>query len=542
MSNQPQHPHASRKSGPQPTVLLILDGWGYSETPQHNAIAAASKPVWDRLWREYPHTLIRTSGAAVGLPGDQMGNSEVGHLNLGAGRVVYQEYTRVSRAIKTGSFFTNLTLTDAVDQAVEEDRAVHILGLLSPGGVHSHEDHIHAMVELAVQRGASAVYLHAFLDGRDTSPRSAAASIKAMEAVFEKQQGGRFASIIGRYYAMDRDHRWPRIQAAYDLITQGKAEYRAEDAKSALDMAYARDEGDEFVKATAIVPAGSKPVKVQDGDVVIFMNFRSDRARQITRPFIEDEFDGFERQFHPRLGSFVSLTEYKSDFDIPVAFPAERLKNVFGSYIAKHGLRQLRIAETEKYAHVTFFFNGGVEQPFEGEDRILVKSPMVATYDLQPEMSAAEVAERLVDAIEGGIYDVIICNFANPDMVGHTGKFDATVRAIEAVDVALGRIESALRNANGEMLVTADHGNAELMLNDETSQPHTAHTSNLVPLIYVGRPATMIEHGALSDIAPSLLYIMDMEIPPEMTGTPLLQWNTPADAAEEAATALEMHG
>jgi len=542
MSKQQQNQQIARKAGPRPTVLLILDGWGYSETPRHNAIAAASKPVWERLWKECPHTLVRTSGAAVGLPGNQMGNSEVGHLNLGSGRVVYQEYTRVSRAIKTGSFFTNQTLTDVVDLAIAGGKAVHILGLLSPGGVHSHENHIHAMVELAVQRGAAAVYLHAFLDGRDTSPRSAAASIKKMEMKFQELQGGRFASVIGRYYAMDRDHRWPRIRSAYDLITQGKGEYRAEDAKSALDMAYARDEGDEFVKATAIVPEGGMPVEVQDGDVVIFMNFRSDRARQITRPFIEDDFGGFEREVRPQLGSFVSLTEYKSDFDVPVAFPAERLKNVFGNYISKHGLRQLRIAETEKYAHVTFFFNGGVEEPFEGEDRILVNSPMVATYDLQPEMSAPEVTDRLIEAIEGGVYDVIICNFANPDMVGHTGKFDASVKAIEAIDTALGRIDTALRQAGGEMLITADHGNAELMLNDETSQPHTAHTTNLVPLIYAGRPACMHDHGSLSDIAPSLLYIMGMEVPPEMTGTPLLEWVSATEDEEFPADVLELHG
>jgi 2,3-bisphosphoglycerate-independent phosphoglycerate mutase len=523
-------------------VLLILDGWGYSENPQHNAIAVASKPVWDKLWEQYPHTLIRTSGAAVGLPADQMGNSEVGHLNLGAGRVVYQEFTRVSRAVKTGSFFTNNTLTDAVDLAIETGKAVHILGLLSDGGVHSHEEHIHAMVELAVQRGAKNVYLHAFLDGRDTPPRSAATSIKAMEAQFEKLQAGRFASIIGRYYAMDRDHRWPRIQAAYDLITQGKAAYQAETALSGLNMAYLRDEGDEFVKATVIVPEGTRPVAVQDGDVLVFMNYRSDRARQITLPFIQDDFDGFRREVSPRLGAFVSLTEYKSDFNVPVAFPPERLKNVFGEYIANKGLRQLRLAETEKYAHVTFFFNGGVEEPFEGEDRILVKSPMVATYDLQPEMSAPEVTDNLVAAIESGTYDVIVCNFANPDMVGHTGKFDAAVKAIETIDTCLGRIMNALQKAGGEALITADHGNAELMLNDETGQPHTAHTTNLVPLLYVGRPAQLVENGALSDIVPSMLYLMNMEIPPEMTGTPLVTLMPVNEAGEQPEAAVEVHG
>ena len=522
-------------------VLLILDGWGYSETPQHNAIAAANKPVWDRLWNNNPHTLIRTSGAAVGLPAGQMGNSEVGHLNLGAGRVVYQEFTRVSRAIKTGSFFRNRTLTDAVDLAIENGKAVHLLGLLSPGGVHSHEGHIHAMVELARQRGAKHIYLHAFLDGRDTPPRSAAASIESMQQLFDKLGGGRFASIIGRYYAMDRDHRWPRIQAAYDLITQGKAEFEALDAMSALEMAYARDESDEFVKATAIVPAGKQPVCVEDGDVMVFMNYRSDRARQITRPFIEPDFEGFVREREPKLGSFVSLTEYKSDFDVPVAYPAERLKNVFGEYVAKNGLRQLRLAETEKYAHVTFFFNGGEEEPFDGEHRILVKSPMVATYDLQPEMSANEVTDNLVAALESGTYDVIICNYANPDMVGHTGKFDAAVKAIEALDRSLGRIVVALDKAGGEMLVTADHGNAELMLNDETGQAYTAHTTNPVPLIYVGRPAQLQEHGALSDIAPTMLYLMNMPLPPEMTGTPLVELLADLNEDSEQETAANVH-
>jgi len=539
MSDQQQK--TSRDGAARPMLLLILDGWGYSETPQQNAIAAANKPVWDRLWNNNPHTLIRTSGAAVGLPTGQMGNSEVGHLNLGAGRVVYQEFTRVSRAIKTGSFFRNRTLTDAVDLAIENDKAVHLLGLLSPGGVHSHEDHIHAMVELARQRGAKKIYLHAFLDGRDTPPRSAASSIESMQQLFDKLGGGRFASIIGRYYAMDRDHRWPRIQAAYDLITQGKGEFVALDAMSALEMAYARDESDEFVKATAIVPAGKEPVCVEDGDVMVFMNYRSDRARQITRPFIEPGFDGFMREREPGLGSFVSLTEYKSDFDVPVAYPAERLKNVFGEYVAKNGLRQLRLAETEKYAHVTFFFNGGEEEPFDGEDRVLVKSPMVPTYDLQPEMSAPEVTDNLVAAIESGTYDVIVCNYANPDMVGHTGKFDAAVQAIEALDSCLGRIVDALANAGGEMLVTADHGNAELMLNSETGQAYTAHTTNPVPLIYVGRPAQLLENGALSDVAPSMLYLMSMPLPPEMTGTPLVELLADANEASEPETVADAH-
>lgn len=515
---------------PKPMVLLILDGWGYREDPTFNAIAAARKPNWDRLWAQYPHTLIRTSGAAVGLPGDQMGNSEVGHLNLGSGRVVYQEFTRVSRSIKTGSFFSNATLTDAADMAVKNDKAVHILGLLSPGGVHSHEEHIHAMAELAVQRGAARVYLHAFLDGRDTPPRSAASSIRAMEDKFKELGAGRIASIIGRYYAMDRDHRWPRIQAAYDVITQGKAAFTATNAMEGLEQAYGRDEGDEFVQATAIVPPGEKPVCIEDGDVVVFMNYRSDRARQITRPFIEPDFEGFARAVRPALGQFLSLTEYNAQFDVPVAFPAERLANVFGEYAACLGLRQLRLAETEKYAHVTFFFNGGVEQPFEGEDRILVKSPMVATYDLQPEMSSVEVTDRLVEAIEEQKYDVIVCNYANPDMVGHTGDFDAAVKAIEAIDVALGRIDAALQKVGAEMLITADHGNAEQMRNEETGQAHTAHSTCPVPLIYVGRPAEMAANGALCDVVPTLLRAMGLAAPTEMTGTPLLEY--PAALAE----------
>jgi len=507
---------------PKPVILIILDGWGYSEESEFNAIAKANKPVWERLWREYPHCFLRTSGSAVGLPGKQMGNSEVGHLNLGAGRVVYQEFTRVSRSIKTGSFFTNATLTDAVDLAIDTDKAVHIIGLLSPGGVHSHQDHIHAMAELAIERGAGDVYLHAFLDGRDTPPRSAAPSIQAMDNKFRELGGGRFASIVGRYYAMDRDHRWPRVQAAYDLITQAKAEFEAQDAITGLEMAYARDESDEFVKPTRIVPEGVGPVRVEDGDVVVFMNFRSDRARQITRPFIEDDFQGFRREVMPRLGRFISLTEYNTEFDVPVAFPPERLKNVFGEFAAKHGLRQLRLAETEKYAHVTFFFNGGVEEPYEGEERILVPSPLVATYDLQPEMSAVEVTERLVEAIESGKYDVIVCNYANPDMVGHTGKFQAAVKAIEAIDQCLGRVFEALQAADGEALITADHGNAEQMRGKETGQAHTAHTSNVVPLLFIGRPARLAD-GSLSDVAPTMIHLLGLEPPMQMTGRSLIE-------------------
>lgn len=512
----------SKLSG-KPVVLIVLDGWGYSERREANAILAARTPVWDRLWRDCTHLLIRCSGTDVGLPSEQMGNSEVGHLNLGAGRVVYQEFTRISRAIRSGAFFTNHTLTDAVDQAVKHAKAVHILGLLSPGGVHSHEQHIQAMAKLAAERGAERIYLHAFLDGRDTPPKSAAASLEAMDAALRQLGKGRIASIIGRYFAMDRDHRWPRVQAAYDLLTQATG-HRAPDAIAGLEMAYARGESDEFVQATAVVPPGSAPAVIADGDAVVFMNYRSDRARQITRAFIEEEFSGFPRAVRPRLGAFVSLTEYNEQFHIPVAFPPERLRNTFGEYIANLGLRQLRIAETEKYAHVTFFFNGGVEHPYPGEDRILVPSPQVATYDLKPEMSAPEVTDKLVSAIESGRYDAIICNYANPDMVGHTGSMEAAVKAVEVIDGCLGRLVEAANRSGSELIITADHGNVEQMSDEATRQAHTAHTTNLAPFVYVGRAAEALRPtGNLADIAPTMLYIMGVARPAEMSGQPLIQ-------------------
>ena len=508
----------------RPAVLLILDGWGMSDNTDHNAIAAAKKPVWDSLWATYPHTAIRTSGPAVGLPGGQMGNSEVGHLNLGSGRVVYQEFTRIGRSIRTGSFFSNRTLTDAVDLAIENRSAVHILGLLSPGGVHSHEEHIHAMAKLAVERGVERVYLHAFLDGRDMPPKSAEPSLRAMDAEFAQLGNGRIATLVGRYYAMDRDHRWERIRQAYDLITLGRAEYGARSAVEALHQAYDRGETDEFVSASTV----GEPVRVSDGDVVVNMNYRSDRARQITRAFTEPDFAGFERELVPRLGTFVSLTEYSKDFDIPVAYPPERLENTLGEYLANLGLHQLRIAETEKYAHVTFFFNGGIEAPNEGEERILVPSPQVPTYDLQPEMSAPEVTDRLVEAVHSGKFDAIICNYANGDMVGHTGNYAAAVKAVEVLDECIGRVTKAVLEAGGELLITADHGNAEQMTDVRTKQAHTAHTLNPVPLIYVGKSAPgLMDNGALCDVAPTLLQIMGLSQPAEMTGRSLL---LPADA------------
>jgi len=506
----------------KPIVLIILDGWGHSEKTDFNAIHHAKKAYWNQLIEQYPNTLIKGSGAEVGLPSGQMGNSEVGHLNLGAGRVVYQEFTRVSRAIRTGSFLSNQTLTDGVDLAMENGKAIHILGLLSAGGVHSHEEHIQAMVGLAVERGAKKVYIHAFLDGRDTPPISAAKSLQSLQDALDELGGGKIASIVGRYFAMDRDNRWPRVKSAFDVITHGRAKYHAKDCMDALQQAYDRDETDEFVQATSIAPEGELAVKIEDGDVVIFMNYRSDRARQITRPFIEADFSDFDLGGMPKIASFISLTEYSAKFDIPVAFPPARLKNVLGEHLQNLGLHQLRIAETEKYAHVTFFFNGGEEEPFEGEDRILIQSPDVATYDLQPEMSSGELTDRLVEAVHSKKYDVIICNYANPDMVGHTGDFDATVKAIDALDGCLQRVVDSVLAQQGELLITADHGNAEQMRDVETGQPHTAHTNNPIPLIYIGRPAELHDNGALSDIAPTILDLLKVGKPVEMGGQSLV--------------------
>ena len=513
---------SSRK---KPLVLLILDGWGYREDTNNNAIAQADTPVMDALWSDCPHSLISGSGLDVGLPDGQMGNSEVGHVNLGSGRVVYQDFTRITKAINDGDFFTNPVLQGAVRQAKQQGKAVHIMGLLSPGGVHSHEDHLLAMIALAEREGAGPIYLHAFLDGRDTPPRSAKASLQKVQAHFDASGSGKIASVIGRYYAMDRDKRWDRVQQAYDLLTQGKAEFYADNALQALEMAYQRDENDEFVKATAITAAGTKPVQMQDGDTLIFMNFRADRARQFSRAFTDPDFSGFTRQHCPKLASFVMLTEYAADIKAPCAYPPEPLNNVLGEWLAKQGKTQLRISETEKYAHVTFFFSGGREALFDGEQRILIDSPKVATYDLQPEMSSAELTDKLVAAIHSADFDVIICNYPNGDMVGHTGVLPAAIKAIEAVDSCIGRVVAALREVGGECLITADHGNAEMMLDTDSGQAHTAHTSGPVPLIYVGRDASVTEGGILSDIAPTMLHLMGLPVPPEMSGKILLQPN-----------------
>jgi 2,3-bisphosphoglycerate-independent phosphoglycerate mutase len=505
-----------------PVLLIILDGFGYREDPDHNAILAARKPNWDKLWRDYPHTLLNASEKFVGLPSNQMGNSEVGHLNIGAGRVVYQDLSRVDVDIEEGSFFTNPALTKAVTLAKQNKSALHIMGLLSPGGVHSHENHIVAMLEMAARNGLKKVYLHAFLDGRDTPPKSAAQSLKMLQDKCSTLGAGRIASIIGRFYAMDRDNRWERIQPAYELLTQGRAEFTASDALTGLEQAYTRGESDEFVKPTAIVPKGSTAATMQDGDAVVFMNFRADRAREITRAITDKDFSGFKRVFVPKLSCFATLSRYGEDFDLPCAYAPEPIHNGFGEYISSLGLKQLRIAETEKYAHVTYFFNGGREQPYPGEDRILVPSPKVATYDLKPEMSAFEVTDKLEDAILSRNYQAIICNYANGDMVGHSGNMEAATKAVEALDVCIGRVVKAMLSIGGEVIITADHGNAEQMIDRVTHQAHTAHTLNPVPFLYIGRKAKLADDGALRDLAPSMLAIMGLPQPEEMTGHSLI--------------------
>jgi 2,3-bisphosphoglycerate-independent phosphoglycerate mutase len=508
----------------KPVLLIILDGFGCRHPDTYNAISCAHKPNWDRLWKSYPHTLIQASEAAVGLPAGQMGNSEVGHLNIGAGRVVYQEFTRIDRAIRNGHFATNMVLLDVIKEVKSRNSALHILGLLSDGGVHSHENHIHAMLDMAAQAGVKNIYLHAFLDGRDTPPKSAEAYLRCLQDKIDAIGAGRIASIVGRYYAMDRDRRWQRVKSAYDLLTLGRAEFTAPSAMLGLEMAYARGENDEFVKPTAIVPTGERPVSMNDGDAIVFMNFRSDRARQMTRAFIEPDFKEFERETVPKLSRYCTLTSYSEDFDVSVAFPPEKVRNGLGEYIANLGLRQLRIAETEKYPHVTYFFNGGEETVYPGEDRVLVNSPDVATYDLKPEMSAFEVTDKLVEAIRSRKYDAIICNFANSDMVGHTGILDAAIKAVEAVDTCIGRAVEAMLATGGEVLITADHGNAETMLDTLTNQPHTAHTVNLVPFLYVGRKARLQHSGALEDVAPTLLKMMGLPQPMEMSGHALVDF------------------
>ncbi|MBS0569633.1 MAG: 2,3-bisphosphoglycerate-independent phosphoglycerate mutase [Proteobacteria bacterium] len=502
-------------SRPKPVLLLILDGWGHRVERENNAIAQANAPNWRRLLATCPHTLVQTHGNFVGLPDGQMGNSEVGHMNIGAGRIVYQDLTRIDAAIADGSFFANPALLGAC--AAAKGATLHVFGLLSPGGVHSSEDHLFAFLDMARKNGVERVAAHAFLDGRDTPPQSARASLEKLQAKCDALGNARIATVSGRYYAMDRDKRWERVKLAYDAIAEGDAPFHADTALAALDAAYARGETDEFVKPTLIGAA----TKIADGDAIVYLNFRADRARQLTRVFVDAGFSGFARARQIHLSAFVTLTHYSDDLHVTAeAYPPQSLANSLGEYLSSLGLKQLRIAETEKYAHVTFFFSGGREEPYPGEERILVPSPKVATYDLQPQMSCPEVTEKLVAAIASGQYDFIVCNLANADMVGHSGKLDAAIKAVEAVDVALGKLETAIRATGGEMLISADHGNLEQMRADD-GQPHTQHTVGPVPLVHVGRKATLAP-GALRDLAPTVLALMALPQPVEMTGHSLV--------------------
>lgn len=509
-----KQPYPRRK----PLVLMILDGWGSREDAEDNAISRANTPVWDRLNAIGCHTEIQTSGEFVGLPDGQMGNSEVGHMNMGAGRVVYQDFTRISKAVKDGSLLSNPALLKAIHASRDNASTLHIMGLLSAGGVHSHEDQIIAMVEMAATLGAHQISVHAFLDGRDTPPRSAAASIAKMQKTLDMYPNTTFGTVVGRYFAMDRDQRWDRVQKAWAAIVDGHGLYSSDSASGALEMAYARDENDEFVKPTVV----RQYAGVQDNDAVIFANFRADRARELSQAFTVPEFNGFERRL-PKLSTYVCLTQYIEGLPADVAFPPQPLTGLLGECLSEHGLSQLRIAETEKYAHVTFFFNGGNEKPSPGEQRLLVPSPDVSTYDLQPEMSVIKLATELDKAIRSDEFDVIICNVANPDMVGHTGIMQAAIAAIETVDVCISTVHAAVEAMGGELIITADHGNAEQMMDEATGQSHTAHTTNPVPFLYVGRPAVAIEGGALKDIAPTMLYLLNIPAPAEMSGHSLLK-------------------
>jgi len=506
-----------------PIVLIVLDGWGYRTSHQANAITTAHTPVWNKLWQTCPHTTLAASGLEVGLPKGQMGNSEVGHLTIGSGRVIFQDLTRISAAILNGQFNQNPIFHEVLTKATKQQRTLHILGLLSNGGVHSHAEHLHALLKLAANQGVHRTIIHPFLDGRDTPPKSAQGFLQTLENLCRSlPMQACIGSISGRYYAMDRDKRWERTKLVYELLTQGKATRTAASAQEALNLAYAAGETDEFVKPTLLLP--TQPL--HDEDVVIFMNFRADRARQLSTTLTDPNFSQFERHCFPKLSAFVTLTEYDEKLNALVAFPHALPKNSLGEYLQNQNLRQLRIAETEKYAHVTFFFNGGRESPFTGEDRLLIPSPKVTTYDLCPEMSAHELTSQLIKAILKKTYPFIICNYANADMVGHTGNFNATVTAIETLDSCLGKVLKALKSVRGEAILTADHGNAEIMFDEATQQAHTAHTIERVPFIYTGRPQAHITHpsGTLSDIAPTIIALLGLSPPREMTGTTLIRF------------------
>ena len=524
-----------------PTMLMILDGFGFNPVAEGNAIAAAKTPNLDKLAEKYPHTTLGASGLSVGLPDGQMGNSEVGHMNIGAGRIIYQELTRITKEIQDGTFFDNQALSDAMDHVVAHGSALHVMGLLSDGGVHSHITHLMAIIDMAKKKSVPQVYVHCFLDGRDVPPRCAEIYIKQLEEHMAQVGLGKISMISGRYYAMDRDNRWERVVKAYDAMTLGQGE-TAPSALEALAAAYSRDENDEFVLPTVIMTAAdgsADPVPaglISDNDSVIMFNFRPDRAREITRTLVDDDFTGFERKTRPANIKYVCMTQYDASMpNVTVAFPPQTHTNTLGEYVSKLGKNQIRIAETEKYAHVTFFFNGGVETPNPAEDRILIPSPEVATYDLQPEMSAFAVRDAALDAIRSGKFVLIIMNFANPDMVGHTGIFDAAVAAVEAVDLCVGEIAQAIAQAGGSLFITADHGNADTMV-DAAGNVITAHSTNRVPAILMtpdssdssaaaseaAATITLREDGLLADIAPTLLALMGLEQPAEMTGKSLI--------------------
>lgn len=503
----------------KPLVLILLDGWGLSSSAEGDAIAQARTPHWDRIWNRYPRTTLCASGEDVGLPPGQMGNSEVGHLNLGAGRVVYQELTRISRDIRNGSFFENPVLQRAMKSAKENGKALHLMGLLSDGGVHSHISHLFALLEMAHRFELDRVYVHAFLDGRDVPPANALEYIDVLEDKLKSLGTGAVATVMGRYFAMDRDKRWERTARAYKAMVYGDG-IGAGSAREAVEKAYRREETDEFVQPTIIVHQGEPVARIEDGDRIIFFNFRPDRARQITHSLNDTDFTAFDRGPEPPRVEFTCFTQYEKGIRAPVAFPPEFLSATLGEVLAGHGLKQLRLAETEKYAHVTFFFNGGVEEPNPGEDRILIPSPTVATYDQRPEMSARKVTDTFLERYAD--YDVIIMNYANPDMVGHTGNLEATVEAVEVVDECLGRVVEAVLAAGGIALVTADHGNAE-MLRDEHGGVYTAHTCNRVPFVMVGNAAGLsLREGRLEDVAPTMLHILGLPVPREMTGRSLI--------------------
>ena len=509
-----------------PVILLILDGFGHNEDAADNAIAQARTPNLDALKLAHPHMLINASEHYVGLPDGQMGNSEVGHLNMGAGRIVFQDFERINNSIASGEFFKNKVLVHAFQNLKANNKALHIFGLLSDGGVHSHIDHILTMLEMAASQGLQRVFVHAFLDGRDTPPISAAPYIAALEDKIKALGVGKIASISGRFYSMDRDKRWERVAPAYNMIVNGEAEFSEATASEALHNAYARKESDEFVKCTVIKNPSEAATRLEDGDCVVYMNFRSDRARQLTDAILNTEFTGFERSRVPQLSAFFTLTQHdvNQTKSTPI-FAATSVPNTFGEYIQNLGLTQLRIAETEKYPHVTFFFNGGDETVFKGEDRIMVPSPKVATYDLQPEMSAFELTDQLLEAIKSKKYNAIICNYANCDMVGHTGNIQAAIKAVETLDDCVGRVVAAAKTTGAEVIITADHGNAEMMHDHDSNQLHTQHTTNLVPFVYVGRTAKLANTGALSDVAPTLLTMMGVPQPNEMTGKSLLSFD-----------------